>query len=200
MGLSPMPTIDLMAGYRGLVSNSSTGVISSHLSQKVDEYLSKNNDSAPAVTVTVPTVSEFVAPDNTIGSSSVGEFNVSKASLNAACVNSNDEATTSPTKTRILVLLNMVTDQDLATDDEYEILIDEVRGECEKFGSLVSMKIPRFKDGHTETALKKIFLEYATVSDAMNAERELVGRQFANSIVQVAYFSEHDYIHEQLSY
>jgi len=199
MGLSPMPTIDLMAGYRGLVSNSSMGVISSHLSQKVDDYSSKNYNSAPAVSMSVSTVNEVVVPDKKIGFSIPGEFNVAKASLNTACINNGDEVTISLTKTRILVLLNMVTDQDLATDDEYEILIDEVRGECEKFGSLVSMRIPRFKDGHTETAVKKIFLEYATVCDAMNAERELVGRQFANSTIQVAYFSELDYINGELS-
>merc|ERR1712150_270848 len=199
MGFSPMPTIDLMAAYRGLVSTSSTGFISSHITQNVEDYVCKNNYSSPTVTNSAPTGNEISLPDNTISSSSIGKFNVVNSSPNTAFINSEDVATTTLTKTRILVLLNMVTDQDLATDDEYEILIDEVRGECEKFGTLISMKIPRFKNEHLETALKKIFLEYATVSDAINAERELVGRQFANSTIQVAYFSEHDYIKEQLS-
>jgi len=167
-------------------------MFSSHLYQKVDDYESRNSDSRLAVTLSVPSVNYFFAPDNPTGYSSTGEFNVAKASLSAACAYSDREATTSRTKTRILVLLNMVTNKDLATDDDYEMPFDEVRGECEKFGSLVSMKIPRFKYGHTETAVKKISLEYAIVCDATNAERELVGRQFANYTIQVTYFSERD--------
>jgi splicing factor U2AF subunit len=52
------------------------------------------------------------------------------------------EAATSSTKTRVLVLLNMVTDEDLATDQNYRDLSDEVNEECSKFGKLLSMKIP----------------------------------------------------------
>lgn len=48
-----------------------------------------------------------------------------------------------PLKTRILVLLNMVTEQDLATDQDYNDLREEVREECEKYGKLLSIKIPR---------------------------------------------------------
>jgi len=129
MGLSPMPTIDFMAGYRGLMPTISREMFSSHLYQKVDEYESRNSDSRLAVTLSIPSVNEFFVPDNPTGYNSMGEFNVAKASLNAACVYSDDEATTSRTKTCILVLLNMVTNKDLATYDDYEIPFDEVMGD-----------------------------------------------------------------------
>ena len=88
--------------------------------------------------------------------------------------------------TRILVLLNMVSDEDLATDDEYQGLLEEVRDECAKFGTLVGMKIPRGASATVQSsAIRKIFLEYATVQDAANAERELAGRQFGPNVVQV---------------
>ena len=88
--------------------------------------------------------------------------------------------------TRILVLFNMVTDEDLATDDEYQGLVDEVQGECAKYGKLLGMKIPRASsDTIDPTAIKKIFLEYATSQDAVNAERELAGRQFGPNVVRV---------------
>lgn len=37
----------------------------------------------------------------------------------------------------------------------------------------------------TSTAIRKIYLEYASVQDADAAERELAGRSFGNSVVQV---------------
>jgi splicing factor U2AF 65 kDa subunit len=52
------------------------------------------------------------------------------------------EAATSSSKTRVLVLLNMVTDEDLATDQNHRDLSDEVHDECSKYGTLLSMKIP----------------------------------------------------------
>ena len=88
--------------------------------------------------------------------------------------------------TCILVLHNMVMDEDLSSNEGYTDLFDEVKGECEKFGRLVSMKIPRPQDGYVPTAVKKIFLEYVSPSDACNAERELGGRAFGPNVVHVS--------------
>mmetsp|Transcript_19666 Transcript_19666/g.56577 ORF Transcript_19666/g.56577 Transcript_19666/m.56577 type:complete len:242 (+) Transcript_19666:3-728(+) len=101
-------------------------------------------------------------------------------------------------RTRILVLLNMVTDEDLATDEELSALMDEVQEECSKFGRLVSMKIPRLQDGANPSAVKKIFLEYSSVEDVAKAEAELVGRQFGPNVVQATYFPEDAYTAGQL--
>ena len=105
----------------------------------------------------------------------------------------NGSTTAVTTKTRILVLLNMVTEEDFASDEDYDGLVDEVREECEKFGKLLSMKIPRPQDGYPPSSLKKIFLEYATIDDAKSAEQELAGRQFGAAVVQATYFNETDY-------
>lgn len=101
-----------------------------------------------------------------------------------------------PPKTRILVLLNMVTDEDLATEEAYNDLREEVREECQKYGNLLSIKIPRVQDGFpaTSNAIRKIFLEYATVQDAAAAETELSGRSFGNNVVQASYFDEEQYL------
>jgi RNA recognition motif-containing protein len=45
--------------------------------------------------------------------------------------------------TRVLVLLNMVADDDLATDEDHKMLGEEVREEVSRYGKLVSMKVPR---------------------------------------------------------
>ena len=49
------------------------------------------------------------------------------------------------------------------------------------------------QDGYTPSATKKIYLEYATVNDAMNAEKELKGRAFGPNVVDATYFQEDDY-------
>lgn len=51
--------------------------------------------------------------------------------------------TTTSAPTRVLVLLNMVMDEDLATDDDHKMLEEEVREEVSRYGKLISMKIPR---------------------------------------------------------
>lgn len=133
-----------------------------------------------------------------------------------------------PQPTRVLVLLNMVMDEDIANDDDYTMLEEEVREEVGKYGNLLSMKIPRpqvcfpfslafsfcspvnifnnlipffiaMQDGYPQSAVKKIFLEYATASDAMNAEKELKGRAFGPNIVDASYFNEENYRRNALS-
>jgi splicing factor U2AF subunit len=99
-----------------------------------------------------------------------------------------------PDKTRILVLLNMVAPEDLATDQDHQELVAEVREECAKFGNLLSIKIPRPSDAGIEaSAVKKIFLEYATVQDSAKAQGELNGRKFGPHIVMTSFLSEGDY-------
>jgi len=77
--------------------------------------------------------------------------------------------------------------------------MDEVREECCKFGNLLSMKAPRPQDGFAPSAVKKIFLEYATTQDSGSARHELAGRQFGPAVVEVVYFDEDDYKNGKLS-
>ena len=99
-----------------------------------------------------------------------------------------------PSPTRILVLLNMVANEDLESDEEYSGLVEEVEEEVRKFGKLLSIQIPRKASGTVApSAVGKIFLEYATTQDSSNAERELSGRQFGPNVVQASYHDEQEY-------
>lgn len=106
---------------------------------------------------------------------------------------------TSSTLTRILVLLNMVEAEDLATAENHKMLEEEVREEVSKYGKLLSMKIPRPQDGYASSAIMKIFLQYETTNDAMRAEKELKGRAFGPNVVDAMYFQEDDYARGNLS-
>eukprot|EP00804_Cyclotella_cryptica_P002724 CCRYP_009629-RA/>CCRYP_009629-RA protein AED:0.05 eAED:0.05 QI:131/1/1/1/1/1/4/641/590 len=109
------------------------------------------------------------------------------------------QALTNSSPTRILVLLNMVADDDLKTDEDRKFLEEDVSEEAGKYGRLLSMKIPRHEDGYAPSAVKKIFCEFATVADAINAEKELKGRVFGSNVVGASYFSEENYAKNLLS-
>jgi len=100
-----------------------------------------------------------------------------------------DGHTISEGPSRVLVLMDMVVDEDLSSQENYQDLCEDVKTECEKYGKLLSMKIPRAQDGFpsNSTALRKIFLEYATVKDAVAANQQLSGRQFGPSVVKVSF-------------
>eukprot|EP00899_Mesostigma_viride_P021605 jgi/Mesvir1/29446/Mv23025-RA.1 len=109
---------------------------------------------------------------------------------------------------RVIVLENMVTAEELMEDDEYEEIKEDVRDECSKHGQVVNITIPRPKrplvdeeEGETEGELVikqreqvgKIFVEYAELSQAAVAATALHGRHFGGRVVQVSYLEEAKY-------
>jgi hypothetical protein len=91
--------------------------------------------------------------------------------------------------TPVLVLHNMVAPEDLATEEDHQALVEEVRTECAKFGSLKTILIPREGPGRF-----KVYLQYASVQDAQAARDELHDRQFGDSTVNARYYSESDFM------
>lgn len=45
--------------------------------------------------------------------------------------------------TRVLQMLNMVTPEELINDAEYEEIIEDIKDECGKYGSILDVKVPR---------------------------------------------------------
>jgi splicing factor U2AF subunit len=96
---------------------------------------------------------------------------------------------------RVLVLHNMVQSDDLSSAEDHQALMDEVKEECAKYGSLISLKIPRAAEAPliAPSAVGKVFLEYATPADAATATVELHGRQFGEAAVEVTNYDERDF-------
>ena len=85
---------------------------------------------------------------------------------------------------RVVVLEHMLTDQDLANPDEYQDILEDTREECKQFGSLQQVVIPRAG----EPGATKVFLEYASESDAAAAIQALQGRTFDGRQVEARYY------------
>lgn len=74
--------------------------------------------------------------------------------------------------------------------DRLEICTD-VQEECEKYGQVLEMKVPRPTGGSRQAAgVGKIFVKFDTPESAGKALRGLAGRKFADRTVVTTYFSE----------
>jgi len=95
---------------------------------------------------------------------------------------------------RVLVLKNMVQLAELQIDEEYQEIYEDVKEECEKYGKVLSLKIPRPKPGQTNApGVGKIYVEYSSVEEAKEARKILQGRTFDEHTVEVAYHNEEKY-------
>ena len=66
-----------------------------------------------------------------------------------------------------------------------------MREECEKYGTVLEMKVPRPTGGSRQSAgVGKIFVKFDNPKSAEKALEHLAGRKFADRTVVVTYFSE----------
>ena len=90
-----------------------------------------------------------------------------------------------PMQSKVIVLMNMVPLEELAEDDSYSNLVEEISEECRKFGNLIACVVPRSGGG-----MGKVYLHYEHESMASTAFRLLKGRRFADAIVDVKYYDQ----------
>ncbi len=89
--------------------------------------------------------------------------------------------------------MNMVTPDELLEEDEYEDIVEDIRKEAGRYGSLKSLEIPRPIPGVDVPGVGKVFLEYGSILDAVSANRHLSGRKFANRTVFTSYYEPDKY-------
>ncbi|KAJ3338144.1 U2 small nuclear RNA auxiliary factor 2 [Gonapodya sp. JEL0774] len=90
--------------------------------------------------------------------------------------------------TPVIMLLNMVSTDELVDDDEYGDIMQDVHDECSKFGQVENIKIPRPVAGQEVPGLGKIFVQYASAEEAEAAVKSLAGRKFADRTVIAGYW------------
>jgi len=93
------------------------------------------------------------------------------------------EGTTTCPPSNVLKLKNMIHIDDLESDEDYEDLMREIKEECNRFGTLGRVMIPR-SGINTCT----VFLEYRSVAEAANAIKAIRGKMFEGEIIEVDYF------------
>jgi hypothetical protein len=92
--------------------------------------------------------------------------------------------------TTVLVLANMVTVDELQSDDDYQDIMLDTKEECEKFGKVVTIKIPRPSSDGAVPGLGKIFVLFDSAVSAMRAKEALHGRLFDSRTVEGTFLDE----------
>merc|ERR1712112_785216 len=95
--------------------------------------------------------------------------------------------------TEVLCLLNMVVAEELADEEEYEDILEDIREECGKFGEVRSLEIPRPVPGVEVPGVGKVFAEFCSDGDCQKAQHALSGRRFSNRTVVTSYFDPDKY-------
>jgi len=95
--------------------------------------------------------------------------------------------------TQVLCLMNMINVEDLEDDEEYDDILEDVREECSKYGTVRSLEIPRPIPGVEIPGLGKIFVEFANILDGQRAQENLSGRKFANRVVVTSFLDLEKY-------
>ena len=94
----------------------------------------------------------------------------------------------------VLMIVNIVEPLELQHDDDYESIYDDIKGECENYGRVVSMQLPRPVRGEKVKGIGKVFIEYATNEECKAAVKGLDGRRFNDRVVVVCYFPRDRYL------
>ncbi|XP_074591495.1 splicing factor U2af large subunit A-like [Curcuma longa] len=93
--------------------------------------------------------------------------------------------------TKVICLTEVVSVDELRDDAEYKEIVEDMREESEKFGSLINLVIPRpSQTGEVIPGVGKVFLEYANITDSARAKVSLHGRRFGENVVCAAYYPE----------
>lgn len=103
---------------------------------------------------------------------------------------------TSDTPTSYVVVKGLVKAEFLADDQEYSDVVDELKEECMKYGTVTAVKVPRPDDPSTAYAVIDTqyyglaFVEFQEVADAVMAQKAIHGRLYAGQVVQAAYITK----------
>ncbi|CAH2076387.1 unnamed protein product, partial [Thlaspi arvense] len=101
--------------------------------------------------------------------------------------------------TTVVCLTQVVTEDELRDDEEYEDIMEDMRQEGGKFGALTNVVIPRpSTNGEPVPGLGKVFLKYEDTDSSSRARSGMNGRKFGgNEVVAVFYpedkFDQGDY-------
>jgi len=98
------------------------------------------------------------------------------------------------TTSRILLMLNMVTNDDLTNDEDYNDILEDVREECGNYGPVEDLRIPRpakrdkkwsvdgaalQRQADEDSGVGRVYVKFVDADSAGKALASLAGRAFA---------------------
>merc|ERR1719285_1453762 len=90
----------------------------------------------------------------------------------------------------VVCFLQMVTEADLIDESEYKGIIEDIRDEARKFGTVHDIVIPRNVPGKKVSGVGKVFVSMDTIDAATKVKSALEGRQFLGRTVLATFYSK----------
>lgn len=93
---------------------------------------------------------------------------------------------------RVIVFINMLSPEDVMDDNDYREILEDVRNEASKFGTLLNVEIPR-PDKSTQICASfvgKVFVKFKSLQHAKKARYKISGRKFNNRTVVGSFYPE----------
>ncbi|KAI3900566.1 hypothetical protein MKW92_045277 [Papaver armeniacum] len=96
--------------------------------------------------------------------------------------------------TKVVRLTQAVSADELKDDEEYEDIVEDMRLEGGKYGSLTSVVIPRpMADDEPSPGVGSVFLEFSDTIGAWKAREGMNGRKFGGNEVVAVYYPENKF-------
>lgn len=93
---------------------------------------------------------------------------------------------------RVIQIINVITAEDVMDDLEYREIVEDIRNECNQFGTVLHVEIPR-PDKNTSIAgpaVSKIFVKFSNTQSAKKARYNLSGKKYNRRTVVVSFYPE----------
>ncbi|BBN15352.1 splicing factor U2AF 65 kDa subunit [Marchantia polymorpha subsp. ruderalis] len=98
--------------------------------------------------------------------------------------------------TRVVCLSQVVSPDELKEDNEYEEILEDMKEECGKYGTLTNLVIPRpSSSGEEVPGIGMVFVEYIDTQGSAKAKATLHGRRFGGHTVIATYYPEEKFTH-----
>ncbi|KAG2439755.1 hypothetical protein HYH02_010632 [Chlamydomonas schloesseri] len=96
--------------------------------------------------------------------------------------------------TRIVVLTDAVSAEEIVDDQEYQDILEDMKDEASRHGLCNNVLIPRpTADNPTPAGMCKVIMEFNDVNGAVKARNAMHGRKFAGRVVNATYLTEAAY-------
>lgn len=135
-------------------------------------------------TLTVRRATQSVGGNNATHASGLGGLNGHSSSQTVKA------STLIRDSTRVVMLCNVATADELNDDDEFKDILEDVHREAEKFGRVESVTLPRMSDDGPTGGYGNAYICYDTEEEAERAQIVFDGRKFGELIIEARFFNE----------
>ncbi|XP_002988368.2 splicing factor U2af large subunit B isoform X1 [Selaginella moellendorffii] len=96
--------------------------------------------------------------------------------------------------TRVLCLKEAVLEAELIEDEQFDEILEDMRDECGKFGTVLHLVIPRPSQAAEVDGVGKVFVHFEDTGAATRARISLNGRKFDGRAVVATYYPEEQFM------